>query len=112
MFFSVIIKAFLIENEEVDDISARYREENARITGVTLGEYTYFIQEEQVATNMMLNRGTALIFKRYNRQNREVETLQLWLENGDAPTSEDLKYCEEFWFGTLQEDRRFQVFPY
>lgn len=102
----------LVENEDVDDISARYREENAKATGVTVGEYTYFIQEEQVATNMMLNRGTALIFKRYNKQNGEVETLQLWLEDGDAPTSEDLKYCKEFWLENLQEDRRFQVFPY
>ena len=87
-----------IEFEEVagleDEWSVLYEKEK----GIVVGQYTYFLHEEEFKP-FMGSASYGYLLKRVNNQTNEVEVMQCWHEDKGYDSGElTLKYCEELWF--------------
>lgn len=88
-----------------DEYSAIYEQEK----GIVVGDYIYFLHEEQISGGLMGKSTLAYMLKRRNVKTGDLEVMQVWHEE-DNDSEDNRKFCEEFWFIGIENAYNFYEF--
>ena len=90
-----------------DEYSAVYEQEK----GIAVGDYIYFLHEEEIYEGLMVGNSLAYMLMRSNVKTNELEVMQVW-HSEDNDDGDDRKFCEEFWFTCIDDNDGYDFYEF